>query len=723
MSTITTLPDDPITAEDQDLLGRTGFARAIADLVLNAPPGATLRIGVYGGWGEGKTSVLQLVQKRLEEERHVTVFLYAWASLNVQALFQRLVAEIAGKLGLSAGDLKGLQTLRKAVTPLGPLDSRIKGPITVLDSILGGLSSRATKVLVTKIPRALKGRKLIVFVDDIDRIRPTLVPDLLLSLREVLNLPDYFYIIALAPDVVQASLRASNKEWGDSTKFLEKIIELPRQLPSITDDDLGRFLEASCNRLGIDHAHRQFLLDLSTLLPRNPRQLKTFLRFVGSLGHLIARFDTEEVDWSAFYVAQLLRLEFPSESLRLTNDADAMRDLKRDILRDNRTKPDARSHPFERHAPPEGKERFNELCECLAGRPLIFGLYDLKILFYLLDEPPLITWKEIGSLIDCYSCTPETERLNLLARRAAESGERSKALKALYHRALEFRERALAAAIDCVTDDDLRERCDHIGIIDDVLLKLELDLHGVADGILRDDSLDALTTQCVKWAGIQDSPYFDKARVSERRLLGAFLDSMPDARLLELPAVMDRWAHRVEVSDANAPLKKLITEKAVEVRRRLARVLLTSFRDHVMLAERPTQFATDATNHAYRMVFYEPESPLLAEPELRAAFLRVLAESGAAIQENAIGFLASLVWGRRQDVLEASKFASIVGDREIMNATWLAAVRRPLQPLYAGHLQEVRKQLIEAQVPEDLFPLPRWLALERGDPRDQDPRQ
>jgi hypothetical protein len=678
---------------------------------------------VYGGWGEGKTSVLQLVQKRLQEERHVTVFLYAWASLNVQALFQRLVVEIARQLGLSAGDLKGLQTLRKAVTPLGPLDSRIKGPVTVLDSILGGLSSRATRVLVTKIPRALKGRKLIVFVDDIDRVRPGLVPELLLSLREVLNQPDYFYIIALAPDVVQASLRTSNKEWGDTTKFLEKIIELPRQLPWITDDDLGRFLEASCNRLAIDHAHRQYLLELGKLLPRNPRQLKTFLRFVGSLGHLIARFDTEEVDWSAFYVAQLLRLEFPSESSRLANDANAMHDLTRDILRDHHgTKPDGKSHPFERHAPQEGKERFNELCERLAGRPLIFGLYDLRVLFYLLDEPPLITWKEIRSFIDRYSCTPGTERLNLLAHRVAESGERSKGLKALYHRALEFRGSALAAAIDCVTKEDLRERLDNIGIIDDILLKLELDLHGVADGILRDESLDALTTQCVKWAAFQDPPYYDKARVSERRLLGAFLDSVPDARLLELPALMGRWAQRVELADGKAPLKELITEKATEVRRRLARVFLTSFRDHVMLAARPT-LVSDATNHAYRMVFYEPDSPLLAEPELRAEFLRVLAESGAAIQENAVEFLRSLVWGRRQDILEASKFAAIVGDREIMQATWAAAVRQPLQERYAGHLQEVRKQLIEAQVPEDLLPLPRWLALERGDPRDQDPRQ
>src|SRR6266446_6961645 len=74
----TALPDRPIESPGQDLLGRTRFASGLAALIANAPPRSSLRIGIYGGWGEGKTSVLQLIKRDLEERNHVCVWLTPW---------------------------------------------------------------------------------------------------------------------------------------------------------------------------------------------------------------------------------------------------------------------------------------------------------------------------------------------------------------------------------------------------------------------------------------------------------------------------------------------------------------------------------------------------------------------------------------------------------------------------------------------------------------------
>jgi hypothetical protein len=38
----------------------------------------------------------------------------------------------------------------------------------------------------------LRGKKLVVFVDDVDRTDPALVPKMLLNLREALSLPNLF---------------------------------------------------------------------------------------------------------------------------------------------------------------------------------------------------------------------------------------------------------------------------------------------------------------------------------------------------------------------------------------------------------------------------------------------------------------------------------------------------------------------------------------------------
>jgi len=62
--------DNPISEFEADQLNRTSFARSISQLILNAPKNSSFRIGVYADWGEGKTSVLRLVEKLIREEGH-----------------------------------------------------------------------------------------------------------------------------------------------------------------------------------------------------------------------------------------------------------------------------------------------------------------------------------------------------------------------------------------------------------------------------------------------------------------------------------------------------------------------------------------------------------------------------------------------------------------------------------------------------------------------------
>lgn len=78
------------------------------------PKGGTLRIGVYGGWGEGKTSVLELVQAQLRKAGHKTVFLYAWSYRSTELLLEDLLRKIARELAIPT---RGL-SWDKAIWPL-----------------------------------------------------------------------------------------------------------------------------------------------------------------------------------------------------------------------------------------------------------------------------------------------------------------------------------------------------------------------------------------------------------------------------------------------------------------------------------------------------------------------------------------------------------------------------------------------------------------------------
>jgi predicted KAP-like P-loop ATPase len=108
------LPDNPIASAEEDRFERIDFAQNIAGLIAGAPRGSTLRIGVYGGWGEGKTSILQLVDILLNEKGHVTVWLKPWAWSDDQSMGEMLIREIARVLGVDLNSIEGAERARAA---------------------------------------------------------------------------------------------------------------------------------------------------------------------------------------------------------------------------------------------------------------------------------------------------------------------------------------------------------------------------------------------------------------------------------------------------------------------------------------------------------------------------------------------------------------------------------------------------------------------------------
>jgi len=110
---LASIADRPIMTDEEDVLGRARFARSISDLILSAPPKETLRIGIYGGWGEGKTSVLRLMETRLRAKGHPVVWITPWATASREALVSDLISKLAKELGIQ------LQvTARQWVKPL-----------------------------------------------------------------------------------------------------------------------------------------------------------------------------------------------------------------------------------------------------------------------------------------------------------------------------------------------------------------------------------------------------------------------------------------------------------------------------------------------------------------------------------------------------------------------------------------------------------------------------
>ena len=90
------IPDDVVENAEQDAFGHLHVADAIVQSILNtAPP---FIIGIFGGWGTGKSSILNLVNNELEKNEVVTVFIDAWRYSSADDLKRAFLVRIASVL-------------------------------------------------------------------------------------------------------------------------------------------------------------------------------------------------------------------------------------------------------------------------------------------------------------------------------------------------------------------------------------------------------------------------------------------------------------------------------------------------------------------------------------------------------------------------------------------------------------------------------------------------
>jgi len=59
--------DEEINLNENDLLNTKKYATTLSKIVLNSPLNNVFTIGLFGGWGSGKSSITKTVQTELEQ--------------------------------------------------------------------------------------------------------------------------------------------------------------------------------------------------------------------------------------------------------------------------------------------------------------------------------------------------------------------------------------------------------------------------------------------------------------------------------------------------------------------------------------------------------------------------------------------------------------------------------------------------------------------------------
>jgi hypothetical protein len=273
--------DRPWTAGDKDSLRRTAFANRIADTIAIHPSRDGLVIGVYGPWGEGKTSVLHMVEERLKERRVETMWFNPWYFREqdelIHTFLNQLAARVEAKLGTRADEFK--RVLKKYGSLLSALPTTIAGvdtgaPLKAVSDQIGGSTIEDLKNQLGRI-LAEKQIDVVVFMDDIDRLDRREIQSVLKLVKLTGGFSHVTYILAFDDEMVAAAV---GEAYGHDTEagrnFLEKIVQVPLRLPRI-DGKTGLHLT-----LGeVDHA----LTVTDTADDITEQQVLTFRRYFDPL--------------------------------------------------------------------------------------------------------------------------------------------------------------------------------------------------------------------------------------------------------------------------------------------------------------------------------------------------------------------------------------------------------------------------------------------------------
>lgn len=282
-------PDAPIESREQDRLGLSPFVKRLAAPILLSPLDRSLVIGLYGRWGSGKTSALQLLKQELEATQRFegargrrypharvisfTPWLYGSVEALLSAFFDTLASGIGGLKGApkatrasAEGGLRFMATfLQPTLTAAANLARVVpsaelrlvgeaaaaaaKGGSEWLDVTRGVADEARFQRQKAKAAKALRklgeqGQpvRVVMLIDDLDR--SSSVDEVLLMLKLVklvADLPNVAYVVAMDREHVESLLRRVGSE-RFADEYLDKIVQVGVTVPPSDPSRLAAWL-------------------------------------------------------------------------------------------------------------------------------------------------------------------------------------------------------------------------------------------------------------------------------------------------------------------------------------------------------------------------------------------------------------------------------------------------------------------------------------------------
>lgn len=318
--TDTYVGDAPIRDSNGDLFRRWPFAQRVAQTIAGRLDPGSLVIGIYGAWGEGKTTVLNFIDEELRKHGKIVCFRFnPWRFPEEAALLTNFFRDLVDALGKSLTTKK--EKLGDLISKYGTTPAAILGRGEAAKSLGQLLSSVELEELRNRVEAILKDeeKRVVVLMDDIDRLDKVEIQAVFRLIKLSVDFDYTAYVLAFDDEMVASALqeRYGAKDSNAGRNFLEKIVQVPLRLPSVSPSALRSFcfqsVDQALNEAGIqlseDDIHafvRQFVNGLEIRL-KTPRMAKRY----GNILAFALPIMKGEVNTVDFMLVEGIRIFYP----------------------------------------------------------------------------------------------------------------------------------------------------------------------------------------------------------------------------------------------------------------------------------------------------------------------------------------------------------------------------------------------------------------------------
>jgi len=298
MNTRLGLRDNPIDAVEEECLGLDVHARALTQFVTRCETPMT--IALQGDWGCGKTSMMNLIRNSLSKKRIGIIWFNTWQYSQFKQeenLPMLLLSHLVNAIGsteskkwlydlwnisrkateaalLGAATVIGQKDTAKVLTEAFNRGESLQDPT----KIICGLRSRLEKSVFERKKKENLDR-FVIFIDDLDRLKPIRAIELLEYLKLFLDLEHCVFLLSLDYHIVVEGLKDKFgfAEAARSAKsFFDKLIQVPFNMP-VESYQINHYIRKLLSQTDIEYSEYDLALYRSLTeksIGFNPRTLK-----------------------------------------------------------------------------------------------------------------------------------------------------------------------------------------------------------------------------------------------------------------------------------------------------------------------------------------------------------------------------------------------------------------------------------------------------------------